>query len=109
MAKKLERKYVLHTPVTSASDTLRETLNHYGIAQKDFAERIGISAAYLSDILNRRKYMTEAVALRVQKVTGISAKLLLRLDFQYKLEHINDEPEEIKNLKAYEWAVALNN
>lgn len=102
MAKKLERKYVLQTPATSASDTLRETLEMYNISQKDFATRIGISAAHLSDILNRKKYMTPAIALRIQKVTGISAKLLLKLDFQYKLENIEEE-ETLEDLRAYDW------
>lgn len=102
MAKKLERKYILNTPVTSASDTLRETLSLYKIPQKEFADHIRISPAHLSDILNRKKYMTPSIALRIQKVTGISAKLLLTLDFKYKLENIEEE-EELDSLPTYDW------
>lgn len=104
MAKRLERKNALKMPIrTSASDTLKETLEAYKVPQKDFAERIGISTTHLSDILSRKRFMTEPIALRIQEVTGISAKFLLRLDFQYKLEQLS-EPEGLDDSKAYDWA-----
>ena len=106
MDKKLERKYTLDMPiVTSASDTLKETLEMYGVTQKDFAEHLQISQTYLSDILNRRKFMSEDIALRIQQVTKISAKFLLQLDFQYKLEQMKNEEEAYKELEPYDWAM----
>lgn len=106
MDKKLERKYTLDMPiVTSASDTLKEILEMYGLTQKDFAQRIQISQTYLSDILNRRKFMSKDVAKRIEKVTGTSAKLLLTLDFQYELEQMKNEGDTYKELEPYDWAL----
>lgn len=70
---------------TSAADTLVEFLEVHKISQKDFGERIGVSQKYISDLLNRKEFLSADLALRVQKVTGISAEMLLELDMRYKL------------------------
>lgn len=106
MNQKLNRKFEIKIPITtSASDTLSEVLESYAISQTDFAKKIGISKSHLSEILNRKKYMTEDTAFRVQAVTGISAKLLLKLDFQYKMAQIKDSDDRYEELESYSWAV----
>ena len=70
---------------TSAADTLVEFLEYYNISQEDFGERIGVSHKYISDLLSRKEFLSAELALRVQKVTGISAEMLLELDMRYKL------------------------
>lgn len=105
MIKKLNRKFEIKIPIkTSASDTLNEVLEIYNISQTDFAKRIEISKSHLSEILNRKKYMTEDTAFRIQAVTGISAKYLMKLDFQYKLAQINEEEDRYEELESYTWS-----
>jgi len=48
---------------------LRSMLEREGVSQKDAAERLGISAAYLSDMLNgRRRIGPEIVELAVERI-----------------------------------------
>lgn len=71
--------------VSSAADLLREVVDYYGITQSDLANRLGVSQKNISDILNRKRYLNEVLALRIEKVMGISGKLLLSLDTNYRL------------------------
>jgi addiction module HigA family antidote len=95
---------------TSAADILEETLQFHGIKQNEFALRVGISQKHLSQILNKKAFMSPELALKIEKVTGIPAKMMLRLDTNYELAHAA-KPEEkpLDNdttyLQAYEWAV----
>lgn len=97
---------ITHYHESSAADLIKETMEYHGITQADLASRIGVSQKYVSDIVNRKQYLNEEVALRIESVTGISAKLLLGLDTSYKLEHAKQEAK--KNSKAplrrYSWA-----
>ncbi|MGN1284630.1 MAG: HigA family addiction module antitoxin [Candidatus Limosilactobacillus intestinavium] len=95
---------------SSAADLLQEVMDYYNITQTDLAKRIGVSQKNISDILNRKRYLTEVLAIRIEKVMGISSKLLLSLDSNYKLqlaEHdsktINEEPSSPLFLQKYKW------
>ena len=93
---------------TSAADLLKETMAHYGITQADLASRIGVSQKNISDILNRKRYLTPTLALRVEIVTGISSNLLLTLDDNYKLNLAECEKDDAEHhsplyLKRYDW------
>lgn len=90
---------------TSAADTLKELLDFYSITQTEFAERIGVSQAYISEILNRKKFMSSDVALAIEAATGIASEFLLRLDLSYQLAH-QEKPAYVKNIKKYDWATA---
>lgn len=70
---------------TSAADTLLEFLECQKISQKDFGELVGVSQNYISDLLNRKEFLSADLALRVQKATGISSEMLLELDKRYKI------------------------
>lgn len=98
---------------TSASDMLNEVMEHYNISQADLAARIGVSQKNVSDILNRKRYLNEVLALRIQKVMGISGKLLLTLDANYKFklaekQHLirNSDSKSSLFLKRYDWVNA---
>lgn len=92
---------------TSAADTLLELLEYHKISQKDFGDRIGVSQKHISDLLKRKKFLTADLALRVQRVTGIPAEMLLGMDMKYKLaqgiSEASDKTE--KYLQAYDWVV----
>ncbi|MCL2680976.1 MAG: helix-turn-helix domain-containing protein [Streptococcaceae bacterium] len=106
MNKKLDRRFPIKAHHnTSASDTLKETLEYYNISQRDFSRHIGVSQAYVSDILNRKKFMSSDVALAIEQATGINAGLLLRLDISYQLEHQRDN-QTSKDIERYKWAIA---
>lgn len=102
---------IVHYHTSSAADLLREVMEHYHVTQEDLAERIGVSQKNVSDILNRKRYLTAAVALRVEKVTGISSQLLLQLDVNYRLHQAREFADEPAGhaehyLKRYDWVIA---
>ena len=43
---------------SSAADLLKEVMNHYDITQADLAARIGVTQKNVSDILNRKRFLT---------------------------------------------------
>lgn len=94
---------------SSAADLLKEVMKHYNITQDDLAQRIGVSQKNVSDILNRKRYLTEVLALRIEKVMGISSKLLLSLDTNYRLQLAKDNNEVADHnasslfLQRYSW------
>ena len=100
---------------SSAGNLLKEVMNHYDITQADLAARIGVTQKNVSDILNRKRFLTEVLALRIEKVMGISSQLLLSLDSNYKLAEAkregklsNSEKTSPIFLKKYNWVTALN-
>lgn len=70
---------------SSAADLIQETMDYYGITQEDLANRIGVSQSYISELLNRKRYLNQDTAFKVEKVLGISSHLLLQMDANYEL------------------------
>lgn len=100
------RKY--HT--SSAADLLQEIMEYYKITQTDLAERLGTSQKRVSEILRRKSFIDETLALRIEQVMGISSILLLNLDSNYKLHLAKAEQKDLsankksdKFLKRYDW------
>lgn len=109
---KLDRTYPIRAyHNSSAADLLKETMDFYKITQADLAERIGVSQKHISEILNRKKFMDETLALRIEMVMGISSELLLNLDSKYKLAQAKEDIGVITHhdrsshlfLKRYDW------
>lgn len=99
--------------VSSAADLIQETMDYYDITQTDLAKRLGVSQKNISDILKRKRFINEILALRLEKVMGISSELLLTLDSHYKLEQAKANNEVTKNdkksalfLQRYDWVSA---
>jgi addiction module HigA family antidote len=88
----------------SARDTLKETMEFYNITQTDLATHLSVSQSYISDILKRKKFMSSEFALKVERATGISAELLLRMDLSYQLNSLKVNNQEILQVQPYKWA-----
>jgi plasmid maintenance system antidote protein VapI len=65
---------------SSAADLIKETMTYYHITQTDLAERIGVSQKNVSEILQRKRFINEVIALRIERVMVLSSILLLNLD-----------------------------
>jgi len=79
-------------PITNAATgLLSDELACRNITQKKFAERCQISVSYVSDILNNRRRITTEIALKIERVLGIRASLLLNLQQKYELELAKDK------------------
>lgn len=95
---------------SSAADLIKETMEFYKITQTDLADRLGVSQKNISDILVRKRFINEVLALRIETVMGISSALLLELDANFKLRQTKENLEKPtvkkqsdKFLKKYDW------
>lgn len=68
---------------SSAADLLKETMADFKITEDDLAKRLGINPEKVSQILNRKAFVDEKTAVKIQEVLGISSSLLLNLDINF--------------------------
>jgi addiction module HigA family antidote len=85
---------------------LEEFLKPLGITQSAFAGRLGISFPRLNQVINGRRSVTPDTALRLARVTGMSADFWLGLQLDWDLWHAlrSDEAAEIAELEPLERA-----
>ena len=77
----------------SPGATLAAALDELGYTQAAVAERAGISRKHLNQIIKGAAALTPDTALRLEKVTGISAAMWNALEAQYR-EHLSRIQEE---------------
>lgn len=84
----LARRLPTDRPPTSPGEMLREEfLIPLGISQSAFALRLGVSFPRLNEIINARRAVTPDTALRLARVTGMSADFWLGLQQDWDLWH----------------------
>jgi addiction module HigA family antidote len=66
---------------------LEEFLKPLGISQSAFAIRLGISFPRLNEVINAKRSVTPDTALRLARVTGMSADFWLGLQQDWDLWH----------------------
>jgi addiction module HigA family antidote len=66
---------------------LEEFLKPLGITQSAFAVRLGVSFPRLNEIVNGKRAVTPDTALRLARVTGMSADFWLGLQQDWDLWH----------------------
>lgn len=68
----------------SPGDTLTEVLAERGMSQADLARRTGLSTKHVNQIIVGAASITAETALRLEKVTGVSARFWTNLEAQYR-------------------------
>jgi addiction module HigA family antidote len=77
---------------------LKEYIEERGLLQKVIAERIGVSAKHLSNIINGKVRLSEEVALSLEEIfVDISAEFWMDLEVHYQLKKLR----ELKGDKIY--------
>lgn len=66
-------------PVLPGEILLREFLEPLHLTQADFAKRIGVTAARLSEIIHGKRPVTMDTALRLERALGFKAESWLRM------------------------------
>lgn len=66
---------------------LEEFLKPLGITQSAFADRLGVSFPRLNEVINAKRGVTPDTALRLARVTGMSADFWLGLQQDWDLWH----------------------
>ena len=76
-------------------ELVREALSAAGMTQTAAAEAIGMKPPQLNDMLTGRRGIGPVVALRIAVLTGISARLLVRMQADYDL-HVAERAAQEK-------------
>ncbi len=83
-------------------EILEEILEARGILKSDLAERIGLSAKTVSQIVNGKAPLTTETALQLERVLGVSAEIWTEIDSRFRLHQARLE-EKRKLDDAAEW------
>jgi antitoxin HigA-1 len=103
----VERRLPTHRPPTHPGEMLlEEFLKPLGITESAFAVRLGISFPRLNEVINARRAVTPDAALRLARVTGMSADFWLGLQQDWDLWHAlrSAEAKEIEELEPLDEA-----
>lgn len=97
----VERRLPAHRPPTHPGEMLlEEFLKPLGITQSAFARQLGVSFPRLNEVINGKRSVTPDTALRLARVTGMSADFWLGLQQDWDLWHAlrSEEAKEIARL-----------
>jgi len=84
-----------HVPPTHPGEMLlEEFLKPLGVSQSAFAIRLGVSFPRLNEIIRGRRGVTPDTALRLARVTGMSADFWLGLQQDWDLWHAMRSAED---------------
>ena len=98
----VQRRLPTHRPPTHPGEMLREEfLAPLGITQSAFAVRLGVSFPRLNEVINGKRSVTPDTALRLARVTGMSADFWLGLQQDWDLWHAlrSEDAAEIARLQ----------
>ena len=97
----VQRRLPTHRPPTHPGEMLlEEFLKPLGITQSALALQLGVSFPRLNEVVNGKRSVTPDTALRLARVTGMSADFWLGLQQDWDLWHAmrSEEAEEIAQL-----------
>lgn len=103
----VRRRLPTHLPPTHPGEMLREEfLLPLGITQSAFALQLGVSFPRLNEVINAKRAVTPDTALRLARVTGMSADFWLGLQQDWDLWHAlrSDDAAEIARLRPLQQA-----
>ena len=103
----VERRLPTHRPPTHPGEMLlEEFLKPLGITQSAFAIQLGVSFPRLNEVINAKRSVTPDTALRLARVTGMSADFWLGLQQDWDLWHAlrSESAKEIAALKPLKHA-----
>ena len=109
MDKKHMRKKDDAPPVTPGEILVSEFLEPLNVTQRDFASRIGVSPAYVNDIVRGRRGVSSEMALRFEAALGMPARFWLNAQLAHDLfaaEHDREATRKRRQIKPFRRAVA---
>lgn len=86
---------------SAAAEMVADTIEHYGLIQKEVACAMGISPAMLSGVVSGRKKVSAEFALRFERCLGLSAEWLLRTQsFHDYCTAYHDKAEQVSEVQS---------
>ena len=103
------RKLADAPPITPGDILVGEFLKPLGITQREFAKSVGVSPAYITDIVRGRRGVTPEMALRFEAALGVSARLWLNAQIAcdlYATTHDRKATERLRKIRPLRRAAA---
>ena len=106
-AKKTTKRYSYEPDyVTEPGETLQETIENLGISQKELADRTGFTAKHINQLISGAKRISPDAALRLEKVTGVPARLWNNLESNYQERKARLKDSQ-PSAKEFEWLESI--
>ena len=80
-----------------------DVIGELGLSVTDAARALGVGRPALSAVLNERASLSPEMALRIEKVFGVSMDLLLKMQLQFDIAQVR---KAAKNLKVQKYKPA---
>ena len=81
---------------------LEEFLKPMGLTQRQLAQAVDVPYQRINEIVNARRGMTPATALRLEKFLGMSSSFWMDLQLRWDLYHAHRQEErELKSIEPY--------
>jgi addiction module HigA family antidote len=106
MNKKVAKKTMIANDLIPADifhpgDIIYEEMKYRGMSQKDLAEALGLSKSEMSLIINGKRNVTVALAVKLEKVFGVKAETWMNLQMGYEINLMRKRmAEELKMAKV---------
>ncbi len=82
--------------------TLQETIDALGIDQRELAQRTGLSAKHINQVIKGVASLSQDTAIRLERVTGVPAKMWNALEANYR-EQLARLAERARLQQDLEW------
>jgi len=99
MAKTIKQKRLVVTPI-HPGEYLKDELDARNLTQTLFASHIGVSGAYLSDIVNGRRGLSALMAVKIGKALSVDPQTWLNLQMRYDLDMVNVDEVDVEEIAA---------
>jgi addiction module HigA family antidote len=93
----------IYSPAHPCEIIREDVIGEYGLSVTDAARVLGVGRPALSAVLNGRASLSPDMALRLEKVFGVSMDLLLKMQLQFDIAQVR---KAAKNLKVQKYKPA---
>jgi len=92
MAIKLHSSFAIHP----GPFLMEEFVRPYGLTVKETAERLGVTRAPMSNLLNGKASLSPEMAVRFEKAFGVSGATLMKMQAAYDIVQARKAASKIK-------------
>ena len=92
----ISRELLIHP-----GETISDLLESRGMSQKELAQRVGVSEAFLCEVIHGRKDISKGLAMGLQYALDIPASFWLNLQANYDAELLETQEEETVRKEEY--------
>ena len=90
-------KRLVPKQATHPGEHLKDEIEARGIKQNDLAVDLDLPKSTISEIIRGKRPINHDIALRLEKILGISAKFWMNAQFNYEIDQRRIREKKVKN------------